>query len=88
MRTKLTAFKIGDRVELLRYYSFEGDPPPKGTVVSIGLRRVDCKIDSHGRVIGFAPSDLSIVGKMGWSGPAKIGTQLGTRRSGNGGDKG
>ena len=52
--------KIGDRVELLLWYSLEGAPPPKGRVVSIG-RCVSVKMDRSSKVIRFAPSDLRII---------------------------
>ena len=63
MRAKPDAFKIGDRVELLLFYGLNGEARPQGTVVGIGHRRVRCKMDRHGRVVGFAPTDLRIVEK-------------------------
>jgi hypothetical protein len=55
---KLDAFKPGDRIELVRYYSFWGDPPPQGTVISTSLRCVTCKMDRRGKLIRFLPNDL------------------------------
>lgn len=63
MKAKVDAFKVGDRVELLLFYGFHDEPLPQGTVVSIGNRLVRCKMDRHGKVVGFAPSDLRIVEK-------------------------
>jgi hypothetical protein len=54
----LDAFKPGDRVELVRYYSFWGDAAPQGTVISTSNRRVHCKMDRTGKVIRFSPDDL------------------------------
>jgi hypothetical protein len=54
----LDAFKPGDRVELVRHYSFWGDPPPQGTVISKTNRRVCCKMDRSGKLIRFLPDDL------------------------------
>ena len=61
MGARLDAFRVWDRVELLLFYGFHGEARPQGTVVSIGYRCVRCKMDRHGRVVGFAPSDLRIV---------------------------
>ena len=63
--TKLGAFKVGDRVELLLFYDFYGGPPPQGTVVAIGHRTVNCKMDRHGKMVRFEPSDLRIIRKKG-----------------------
>jgi hypothetical protein len=52
------AFKPGDRVELVRYYSLWGDPPPQGTVVRTSNRYVCCKMDRTGKLIRFPPDDL------------------------------
>jgi hypothetical protein len=57
----LDAFKPGDRVELARHFSFWGDPPPRGTVVSTTNRRVRCKMDRTGKLIRFLPEDLRCV---------------------------
>ena len=57
------AFQVGDRVELLLFYGFHGESRPQGTVVGIGHRLVRCKMDRHGRVVGFAPSDLRVIDK-------------------------
>ena len=54
----LDAFKPGDRVELVRHYSFWGDPPPQGTVVSTTSRRIRCKMDRSGKLITYFPGDL------------------------------
>ena len=54
----LDAFKPGDRVELVRHYSFWGGPPPQGTVISTTNRRVRCKMDRSGRLIRYLPDDL------------------------------
>ena len=51
-------FKSGDRVELLRYYSFWGEPPPQATVVSTSNKHVLCKMDRRGKLIRFPPSEL------------------------------
>jgi hypothetical protein len=58
------AFKPGDRVELVRYYSFWGDPPPRATVVGITNRCVMCKMDRNGKLIRFLPGDLRHIGPM------------------------
>ena len=42
------AFRVGDRVELLLFYGFHGEPRPQGTIVSIG-RTIHCKMDRNGR---------------------------------------
>jgi len=55
--------EIGDRVELLLFYSFHGDPPPRGEVVSIGKRCVQVKMDRNGKVVPFMPSDLHVIRK-------------------------
>jgi hypothetical protein len=55
---KLDAFKPGDRVELVLHYSFWGDPPPQGTVLSTSHRCVRCKMDRNGKVVRFLPQDL------------------------------
>ena len=62
-RAKLDAFEIGDRVELLLFYSFDGEPPPLGTVVRKGIRCVHCKMDRSGKVVGLEPSDLRVITK-------------------------
>ena len=54
----LDAFKPGDRVELVLHYSFWGDPPPQGTVVSTTSRRIRCKMDRSGKLITYLPGDL------------------------------
>ena len=54
----LHAFKPGDRVELVRHYSFWGDSPPQGTVISTTNRCVRCKMDRSGRLVRFLPDDL------------------------------
>ena len=63
MRTTLDAYKSGIEFELLLFYGVDGESRPNGTVIGIGPSRVRCKMDRHGRVIGFAPSDLRIVEK-------------------------
>ena len=60
-RAKLDAFEIGDRVELLLFYSFDGDPPPQGTVVGKSSKCVHTKMDRSGKVIRFDPRDLRIL---------------------------
>jgi hypothetical protein len=60
----LDAFKPGDRVELVRHYSFWGDPSPQGTVVSTSNRRVRCKMDRSGKLIRFLPDDLRLVKRV------------------------
>jgi hypothetical protein len=54
----LDAFKPGDRVELVRYYSFWGDAPPQRTVISTSNRRVRCKMDRTGKLIRYFPDGL------------------------------
>ena len=50
-------FAPGDRVELVRHYSFFGAPPPQGTVVGTTNRLIlGCKMDRSGT--RFPPSDL------------------------------
>ena len=49
----LDAFKPGDRVELVRHYSFWGDPPPQGTVVSTTSRRIRCKMERSVKLITY-----------------------------------
>jgi hypothetical protein len=62
MKQKPDAFKRGDRVELLLYYDFWGNPPPKGTVVGTSTRHVSCKMDRSGKVVRFLPQDLQRAG--------------------------
>jgi hypothetical protein len=52
------AFKPGDRVEFVRYYSLWGDPPPQASVVGTTNRCVICKMDRNGKLIRFLPDDL------------------------------
>ena len=54
----LEAFKPGDRVELVHHYSFSGEPPPQGTVLTTGYRLIRCKMDRSGKVVRFSPDDL------------------------------
>jgi hypothetical protein len=61
--TRRDAFHVGDRVELLLFYGFHGEPPPQGTVVAIGYRTVNCKMDRNGKVVRFEPSDLRVIEK-------------------------
>jgi hypothetical protein len=56
--TRRDAFQVGDRVELLLFYGFHGEPCPRGTVVSIG-RTIHCKMDRNGKVVRFEPSDFA-----------------------------
>ena len=51
-------FKPGDRVELVRHYSFFDASPPQGTVISTTNRRIRCKMDRTGKAIRFPPTDL------------------------------
>ena len=62
----LASFRVGDRVELLLFYSFHGEPLPQGTVVGIG-RTIHWKMDRNGKVVRFEPSDLRVVAKPGSS---------------------
>jgi hypothetical protein len=55
------AFKRGDRVELVRYYSFWGEPLPQGTVISATDRTILTKMDRNGRMIRLSPEDLRVV---------------------------
>ena len=55
------AFKRGDRVELVRYYSFWGEPLPQGTVISATDRTILTKMDRNGRMIRLSPDDLRVV---------------------------
>jgi hypothetical protein len=57
----MQAFKPGDRVELVRYYSFWGEPLPQGTVISITDRTIHTQMDRNGRMIRFSPDDLRVV---------------------------
>ena len=56
-------FKPGNRVELVRYYSFWDASPPQGTVVKTSDRRITCKMDRSGKLIRFRPEDLRLVTK-------------------------
>ena len=49
------AFKRGDRVELVRYYSFWGEPLPQGTVISATDRTILTKMDRNSRMIRLSP---------------------------------
>jgi len=60
--TRRDAFRVGDRVELMLFYSFHDEPLPQGTVVSVG-RLIHCKMDRNGKVVRFEPSDLRVIGK-------------------------
>ena len=60
--TKRDAFRVGDRVELMLFYGFHGEPCPRGTVVSVG-RTIHCKMDRNGKVVRFEPSDLRVIDK-------------------------
>ena len=54
--------KTGDRVELWLYYGLEPGPLPQGTVVRTSLRgMVHVKMDRHGKIVSFKPSDLRII---------------------------
>jgi len=59
--TKRDAFRVGDRVELLLFYGFHGEPRPRGTVVTVG-RSIRCKMDRNGKMVRFDPSDLRVIG--------------------------
>ena len=61
--TKPDAFQVGDRVELLLFYGFHGEPRPQGTVTAIGHRTIRCKMDRNGKVVRFEPSDLRVIDK-------------------------
>jgi hypothetical protein len=54
------AFKRGDRVELVRYYSFWGEPLPQGTVISATDRTILTKMDRNGRMIRLSPDDFGL----------------------------
>ena len=56
------AFRVGDRIELMLFYGFHDEPPPQGTVVSVG-RMIRCKMDRNGKVVRFEPSDLRVIDK-------------------------
>ena len=43
------AFKPGDRVELVSYYSFWGEPFPQGTVIRTTDRTIHTKMDRNGK---------------------------------------
>ena len=43
------------------FCSLVGEPPPQGTVVAIGYRTVNCKMDRNGKVVCFEPSDLRVI---------------------------
>ena len=58
--TRRDAFRVGDRVELMLFYSLVGEPQPQGTVVSIG-RMIRCKMDRNGKVVRLEPSDLRVI---------------------------
>ena len=60
--TRRDAFQAGDRVELLLFYGFHGEPRPQGTVVTVG-RTIHCKMDHSGKIIRFEPSDLRVIGR-------------------------
>ena len=61
---RLDAFKVGDRVELLLFYSFnENEPLPQGTVVSASSRCIRTKMDRTGKVVRFDPRDLRVIAK-------------------------
>ena len=63
MGAKLDAFRVGDRVELLLFYGFHGEPCPRGTVTAIGHRTIRCKMDRNGKVVRLEPSDLRVLEK-------------------------
>ena len=54
------AFRVGDRVELMLFYSLLDEPRPQGTVVNVG-RTIRCKMDRNGKVVRFEPSDLRVI---------------------------
>ena len=58
-------FKVGDRIELLLYYSFEPGPLPQGTVIRTISPRglVKVKMDRTGKLVGFKRSNLRIISK-------------------------
>ena len=57
-----TNSRSGIEFELLLHYAFEPGPLPQGTVVRTSLRgMVHVKMDRHGRVVVFKPSDLRII---------------------------
>ena len=60
--TKLASFRVGDRVELLLFYSFHGESRRQGTVVTVG-HTIHCKMDRNGKVVRFEPSDLRVIEK-------------------------
>jgi hypothetical protein len=73
----LTAFKPGDRIELVRHYSFWGDPSPQGTVINTTSRCVHCKMDRSGKLIRFLPADLRHIEALV---PRKEKPRMGDRR--------
>jgi hypothetical protein len=64
----LSAFRVVDRVELLLFYSFHGEPRPQGIVVGTGLHCVKCKMDRNGKVVRLDPSDVRIIEKSALGG--------------------
>jgi hypothetical protein len=54
------AFKPGDRVELVSYYSFWGEPFPQGTVIRTTDRTIHTKMDRNGKMIRLSPDDLQV----------------------------
>ena len=53
---KLHTFKVGDRVELLLFYSFHNDPLPQGTIVGASSKSIRAKLDRSGKVVRFDPT--------------------------------
>jgi hypothetical protein len=60
--TRRDAFRVGDRVELMLFYSLVDEPRPQGTVVSVD-RTIHCKMDRNGKVVRLEPSDLRVIRK-------------------------
>ena len=74
MRTKLSSFQVGDRVELLLFYGFHGEARPLGTVSALAvciptlLLAVSLRGNSHRR--GFAEATPHNTAVAPWRGIA------------------
>ena len=67
-------FKPGDRVELVRYYSFWGEPLPQGTVISTSDHTINTKMDRNGRMRRLSPDDLRVVPPKPKHKPTSVGS--------------